>query len=216
MTSRDTGFWLRWVIANAVGELLGLGPVAFAAILLVRLFSEGSGPEALFGLGLFTLLGAFEGAVVGLAQWLVLRRRLPALTRRSWISATVAGAAAAWLLGMLPSTIMSLIGDGGGAIPEPEGAGIHIMAAGTGFVSGAILAAPQWRILRRHIRGAGWWVLANALAWAAAMPLIFLAAGLPLPQDGLLSLLAIAASVIAGAGALAGAIHGTILVRLTR
>nr|AHM02039.1 hypothetical protein Tery_2651 [uncultured miscellaneous Crenarchaeota group] len=214
--SRDTGFWFRWIIANAVGELLGLGPVAFVAILLVRVFSEGGGPEALFGLGLFTLLGAYEGAVVGLAQWLVLRRRLPEVSRRSWIWATVAGAATAWLLGMLPSTIMSFIGGGGGAMPEPEGAGVYVMAAGMGLLLGAILAAPQWRVLRRQVHGAGWWIPANSAAWAAAMPLTFLAAGLPLPQDGLLSLLLLASAVIAAVGALAGAIHGAVLVRLTR
>ena len=85
-----------------------------------------------------------------------------------------------------------------------------------GLLLGAILAAPQWRVLRRQVRGAGWWIPANALAWAAAMPLTFLAAGLPLPQDGLLSLLLLASAVIAAVGALAGAIHGAVLVRLTR
>lgn len=216
MTSRDIGFWFRWVLANAVGELLGLGPVAFVGILLARVFAEGGGPEALFGLGLFTLLGAYEGAVVGLAQWIVLGRRLPAISRRSWVWATVAGAAVSWFLGMLPSTIMSLIGDGGGAMPEPEGAGVYVMAAGMGLLLGAILATPQWRVLRRQVRGAGWWIPANALAWAAAMPLIFLAAALPLPRDGLLPLLAVAAAAIATAGAVVGAIHGAVLVWLTR
>jgi hypothetical protein len=196
--------------------VLGLGPVAFVGILLVRVFSEGGGAEALFGLGLFTLLGAYEGAIVGLAQWIVLRRRLPEISRRSWIWATVAGATAAWLLGMLPSTIMSLIGNDGGTMPEPEGAGVYAMATGMGLLLGTILAAPQWRVLRRHIRGAGWWLAANSAAWAAAMPLIFLAAALPLLQDGLLPLLIFAAAVIATAGALAGAIHGAVLVRLTR
>ena len=109
---------------------MGLGPAAFAGILLARVFLEGGGAEALFGLGLFTLLGAYEGAIVGLAQWLVLRQRLPAIARRSWIWATVAGAMAAWFLGMLPGTVMSLIGNDGGAMPEPEGAGVYAMAAG--------------------------------------------------------------------------------------
>jgi hypothetical protein len=84
------------------------------------------------------------------------------------------------------------------------------------MILGAILAIPQWRVLRRHVRGAGWWLPANALAWAVAMPLIFVAAGLPLPDGGILPLLAVAMAVIAGAGALVGAIHGAVLVRLTR
>jgi len=199
-----------------VGELLGLGPVAFAGILLVRIFSEGGGPEALVGLSLFTLLGAYEGAIVGLAQWIVLRQRLPEIARRRWIWATIAGAATAWLLGMLPNTVMSLIGDGGGAPTDFEGVWLFVMAAGMGLVLGAVLAAWQWRVLRRHVAGAGWWIRANALAWAVAMPLIFVAAGLPLPDDGILPLLTVAMGIIAGAGALVGAIHGAVLVRLTR
>lgn len=200
-----------------MGELLGLGPVAFAGILLARILAEGGGAvEAVGGLVAFTLLGAWEGAAVGLAQWIVLRRRLPEIGRRSWVWATVAGAVAAWLLGMLPNTIMSFIGDGGGTMPEPESAGLFVMAGGMGMVLGAVLAAWQWRVLRRHVTGAGWWVPANALAWAVAMPLIFMAAGLPLPRDGLLALLAAAVTVIGGAGAVVGAIQGAVLVRLPR
>jgi hypothetical protein len=90
------------------------------------------------------------------------------------------------------------------------------MAAGMGLILGAILGVPQWRVLRRHLSGSGWWVPANAVAWAVAMPLIFLAAGMPLPQDALAPLLAVVAAIIAGAGAIAGAIHGIVLVRLLR
>jgi hypothetical protein len=190
--------------------------VAFVAILLVRVLAEGGGAEALIGLILFTLLGAFEGAVVGFAQWLVLCGRLTDLARRSWILATVAGAVAAWFLGMLPSTVMALAGNGGGEGPDFEGAGVFVMAAGVGLVLGAVLATPQWRVLRRHVRGAGWWIPANAIAWAVAMPLIFLAAGMPLPQDALAPLLAVVAAIIAGAGAVAGTIHGVVLVKLLR
>ena len=199
-----------------MGELLGLGLVAFAGILLVRVFSEGGGPEALVGLGLFTLLGAWEGAVVGLAQWIVLRRRLPEIARRSWVWATVAGAAATGFLGMLPGTVMSLTGDGGGTMPEFESTESLATEIALAMILGAILAIPQWWVLRRHVRAAGWWVPANAIAWGVAMPLISLAAGLPLPQDGLLPLLAVAVAIIAGAGALVGAIHGVVLVRLLR
>jgi hypothetical protein len=212
----DIGFWLRWVVANAAGELFGLGPVAFVGILAVRVLAEGGGMEAVVGLVLFTLLGAFEGAVVGLAQWLLLRRRLPNLGRRSWVLATVAGAIAAWFLGMLPGTAMSLAGSAGSEPPDLDGAGVFIMAAGTGLVLGAVLAVPQWRVLRRFVRGAGWWVPANAVAWAAAMPPVFLAAGMPLPQDALAPLLATLAAIVAGAGALVGAIHGAVLTGLLR
>ena len=198
-----------------MGSLLGLAPVAFVAILLVRVFSEGGGAEALIWLGLFTLLGAFEGAVVGLAQWLVLRQRLPGLTRRSWVWATIIGAVATWFLGMLPGTIMSVIGNDGGDLPDLDGTEALVMETALAIMLGAILAIPQWWVLRRHVGMAGWWLPANALAWAVAMPLIILAAGLPLPNS-LFPLLAIAAAMIVGVGAVTGAIHGAVLVRLLR
>lgn len=212
----NAGFWLRWVAANAVGELLGLGPAAAVGILLARVLVETGGiVAALASLLLFTLLGALEGAIVGLAQRMVLHRRLPGVTRRSWVAATAAGAAAAWFLGMLPATAMSLLQDAHAGSPEADGAWGLAMAAGMGLALGMVLATPQWLVLRRFVDRAGWWLPANAVAWAVAMPLVFLASGLPLPQDGLVPLLAAVLAVIAGAGALVGAIHGAVLVRIT-
>ena len=101
-------------------------------------------------------------------------------------------------------------------MPEFEGTEALATEIALAMILGAILAIPQWWVLRRHVGMAGWWLPANALAWAVAMPLIFVAAGLPLPDGGILPLLAIAAAIIAGAGAVAGAIHGAVLVRLLR
>lgn len=218
-TGAPTGmaeFWLRWVVANAVGEVLGLGPVALIALMLARVLAEtGGAAAALMGLLLFTALGAFEGAVVGYAQGRVLRRRLPAVTARRWTAATAIGASAAWFLGMLPATVGALSG-GEAAMAESElgAASMIAMEAATGAVLGAVLAVPQWRVLRRHVDRAGWWLPANAVAWAAAIPLIFLVASADLPAVGLLLLCATIVTVIAGAGALVGAIHGLVLVRL--
>ena len=41
---------------------------------------------------------------------------------------------------------------------------------------GPILGTPQMFVLRRYARPAGRWVLANALAWAVGMPVVFLGA----------------------------------------
>lgn len=214
----DVGFWLRWVAANALGELLGLAPAALAGLILARVLVESGGAAAaLAAMLIFCILGALEGAVVGLAQWLVLRRRLPEVTRRSWVLATLIGAVLAWLLGMLPSTLGSLFaGPSGLADAQLDGGGVHLRAAAMGAVLGAVLAFPQWRVLRRVVARSGWWLAANALAWGVTMPLVFLAAGLPLPQEGLWLLLAALLGTIGLAGALVGAIHGAALVRLTR
>ena len=51
------------------------------------------------------------------------RQRLASLRRRTWVLATAAGAGLAWLLGMVPSTIMALRpGDAGAAPPSEPGA----------------------------------------------------------------------------------------------
>ena len=54
---------------------------------------------------LLVLAGVGEGAVLGWAQSRMLRRELPRLGTGDWVGATAAGAAAAWTIGMLPSTL---------------------------------------------------------------------------------------------------------------
>ena len=64
---------------------------------------------------------------------------------------------------------------------EPPQAVVLLLAAGMGLVAGLILSAAQWRVLRRHVTRAWQWLPANAIAWAAGMPLIF--AGVDVAQN---------------------------------
>jgi len=208
-------FWGQWVAANLVGELAGLGIVGAVGSTLVRIYGEPvTAGAVLVYAALAVALGAVEGAIVGYAQAGVLRRRLPGL--RSWVAATTLGAAIAWALGMLPSTLISLYRPPGPApapAPDiPDGLQL-LLAMPLGVVAGAILAFPQWRILRRHLAHAGWWIAANALAWALAMPLVFVAAGVRPETSAAVSAVIVVAS-LAAAGAVAGAVHGAYLVRL--
>lgn len=100
--------------------------------------------------------------------------------------------------------------------PPPEMSDLltYTLAAGMSFVLGAILGAPQWWVLLRHLPRAGWWIPANMVAWAVGMPAIFLGMSLA-PEAGVtvgfvLTLL----GTLAVAGALVGAIHGVVLVWL--
>ena len=157
-------------------------------------------------------LGALEGAIVGAAQAIVLRRRLPQL--RTWVAATMAGAVVAWTLGMLPGTLMSLVGSDPSATPSEMSDTLQvILAIPLGLLAGAILGFPQWLILKRYISLAGWWVVANALAWACGMPLVFVVASAG-STEGVLSAVVTATIGLATAGALVGGIHGAFLVRL--
>lgn len=208
--------WIRWVLANGVGELVGLGAVFVVGFFLFVGHGEPRGAAALAGLAVLVVgLATFEGFVVGLAQWLVLRRPVPALTARSWIVATVVGAVVAWLLGMIPSTLGPAMHGPSAAPPvEPPPLLVFTMAAAMGAVLGVVLAGAQWVVLRRHFEGARIWLLANALAWCAAMPFIFWLVGATIGERQSVDALALLVLGIGFAGAIAGAIHGLFLVRL--
>jgi len=69
----DWNVWFQWILANAVGETVGLGGtlVIGGLLLLKAQATMGVVPAAV----LAVLAGTFiEGTVVGTAQWLVLHR----------------------------------------------------------------------------------------------------------------------------------------------
>lgn len=203
--------WLQWVVANAFAEFLGLGAVATAGYLAVRSVGEPASPLAAVAMAaMFVGLGAFEGLVLGLAQQWVLRRALPGLS--GWVRATVAGALVAWLLGMLPSTIMSLSPGEPGPPPALDDRVQLLAAAGLGLVAGPALAFFQWRRLRIAVPAKAWWWLpANGLAWALGMPIVFLAADIAGQQSGVAPIVAIVGSSLLACGAVVGAVHGAFL-----
>jgi AMP-binding enzyme/AMP-binding enzyme C-terminal domain len=110
----DWRFWLRWIVANTIGEVLGLGLAAAVAIGMILAIGEPKSlAVAVMMAGVLIVAGACEGVVVGLAQWRVLRHRLPRVPRRDWVRATAMGALVAWALGMAPSTLAVLNQDAG-------------------------------------------------------------------------------------------------------
>ena len=214
----DWKLWRQWVLANAVGEVLGLGLAGAVAMAMVVTIGE---PEtalvALMMAAVMVAAGTLEGVIVGFAQWLVLRRRLDRLSRREWVAATAIGALVAWTLGMAPSTLMAL-NQSAESPPPPEmsDALTYTLAAGMGTVLGMILGAPQWRVLRRYVAGASLWVWANAAAWAVGMPVVFIGAGASPVGASAVSIALTVVATIAVAGAVVGAIHGGALLWLLR
>ncbi|MGF1504524.1 MAG: hypothetical protein GYB64_01880 [Chloroflexi bacterium] len=216
---RGDGVWARWVAANALGEMIGLGAATLLGVALTAGVTAAFGAQAPAAMmAVFVIGGTFEGAVIGVAQWTVLRQPLPELRLRQWLVATMIGAFIAWVLGSLPSTLMAMApaaaaGSPAGANPLVE----LLLAAGLGLVAGPILGVGQAVVLRQHIPGSmGRWVLANGLAWAAGMPLIFLMAG-SVPAAGIT--VGFAAFVLVGigvVGAVVGAVHGLFLAGLLR
>lgn len=213
---RLPALWVRWVLANALGEMIGLGLIAAVAGGLIWRFGE---PRATITVLLFAalmiVLGAGEGMVLGWAQWLAVHPFLHALQRREWMKATIWGAVIAWGLGMIPSTFFSLQETTSNAPPMTmDDTTKYLMAAMMGLALGVVLGIPQWMVLRRYVKQAGRWIGANAIAWAFGMPIIFWGAGaVPAQAGGGLMMLMIAMTLLV-AGAVVGVVHGYVLVHL--
>jgi hypothetical protein len=204
-------------MANAIGELIGLG---CAAALGAAVISNIGDTESTVGSIVVAVVmitgGIFEGVVVGFSQWRVLRHHLPRLTGRLWIAATAAGAFVAWVIGMIPSTVMSIQSNAASSSPPPEisDAVIYLLAATMGLVLGPILAVMQWMVLRRHVGRAGVWIVANSVAWALAMPVMFIGIGAIGDHGVSPSTIVFALGTITLAGAIVGAVHGLALLQL--
>ncbi|HEX4953628.1 MAG TPA: hypothetical protein VF017_09585 [Thermoanaerobaculia bacterium] len=211
-------FWLRWVAANSIGEALGLGAVALAGYLVVHHLTEPATlPGRLAWASLFVAFGAFEGAVVGWFQASVLASALPELSRWAWTRRTIFGAVAAWALGMAPSAVIGLL-EVPGATAGPPAPGMPLplemlLACALGLVAGPLLAAFQAPLLSAATGGKAWWLKANALAWAAGMPLIFLVADRVPTGAGVATIAGLVFATLLVTGALVGAVHGAFLVQ---
>lgn len=214
--------YARWIVANGLGEMLGLGTTFVLGGALAPALARVSGTAETIGTAVAAVaLGVIlEGVVVGWLQGRVLRDWIGVSTA-GWTRATAAGAGLAWTLGMVPSTVMALIGpDAAGAAPTPPpepGPWLTLLlAAGLGLVTGPILGALQGRVLRQARPGVRGWPWANALAWAVGMPIIF--AGMDrVPWTGpAVWRIASLYAVCLVAGLAVGAVHGARLSRILR
>jgi hypothetical protein len=133
LTSTPRRMWL-WAVAILVSFPIG----GYIADLVVN--GVDSVGAALAG-------GLIVGAVIGAAEWFVLRRRVSWL----WIPATIAGMA----VGLVAGAALVDYGIGRGDLV--------LMGAVTGLAVGTMQAL----VLARHkIPGALWWAVANPPAWA--------------------------------------------------
>jgi hypothetical protein len=143
-------FWAGWGLAFLGFPLGGLAATALVSGITTPL-------EGVIG-------GAATGAVIGLAQWLVLRRRL-ALTPW-WIAATAAGMGAGLGLGI------ALLGT------DTAGSTLPLR----GLVTGAGIGLAQFALLRGSTARAFVWPLVVACGWSIGW-LVTRAAGIDLAAD---------------------------------
>ncbi len=100
--------------------------------------------------------GSVEGALLGAAQIVGMGARRP--EARAWIGSTAVGAAIAWSIGMLPSTV---------GLEFAAPLGVLMIAVGA-LVLLASLPVVQWLTIR-HRQHALRWIFVNMGAWAIAV-----------------------------------------------
>jgi hypothetical protein len=213
MCANTNILWVRWIAANALSELLGLG-ATFATIgLLISKIDTSHIAGILLSFGIAVASGAIEATLVGLAQRWAMHPWFPQISRLAWWRATLIGALAGYALGYLPATLMSM-GQTATQTPpaEPSQWLTLLLAAGLGAVAGAVLSFVQWLVLRGQVRRAGLWIPANMLAWAVGMPVIFWGMDLAFKQSAPWQSVLVVGGAILLAGALVGAIHGRFLI----
>jgi hypothetical protein len=217
----DRTFVRQWVVANGVAEMLGLGSTFVLGLALAPTLADDTSVGGILLLALVAVLAGMmlEGVVVGAAQGRVLHSRRPSLGVGSWVTASGLGAAAAWFVGMVPSTTMALASTARSPGPRPAEPGPLLqlaLAMALGAAAGPILGVFQWRVLKRHVARSRTWLWANLVAWAVGMPVIF--AGMDMvPWEGSPGVRTLSIYLVClVAGMVVGAVHGPILMRLTR
>jgi hypothetical protein len=210
--------WLRWVMANGLGEMFGLGlTLILGAWVISSLGDQGSITVILLSFLVAVASGAIEATVVGLAQWWAMHPWFSMIRRWTWWLATLVGALTAYVLGYLPSTLMSL-GEASAqsttAAAEPAQWLVLLLAAGLGAIGGAVLSFAQWLALRKNILRASLWIPANMLACMAGMPLIFLGIDGAQKSGSLPVMILYLAGTLLLTGMLVGAIEGAFLVKI--
>ncbi len=99
-------------------------------------------------------------------------------------------------------------------VAEPPQWVVLLLAAGMGFVGGAVLSFAQWLVMRGKVRQAGIWIPANMLAWTFGMPVIFWGIDMAFKMSAIWQSVLLMAGTLFVAGAIVGGIHGLFLVRL--
>ncbi len=145
--------WFSWVAASTAAILLGAG-LLYALIFIAQTVNPGLNEDRFAGWIMFPLVAT----LLGLAQWLVLRQRIPRFGW--WVLATGAGmpAGVALASGVVQAinhfTGLSWLGYSS----QPR---FLFLVGLVGFV----LGLAQIPILWRHIRSLALWLLASMVGW---------------------------------------------------
>jgi hypothetical protein len=194
------------MITCGTAELIGIGVGAAWWIAMDQIAPD---PVTLGGkatmLGLKSLSGLVEGIVLGSLQAMVLRRLYPKLSARAWVILTSLLAIFGWAVG----SAIPIFGTFGAQDQiEPPLLLIVAFASIFGLLIGGLFGGVQALALRQSAHCSYWWVIGNALGWAIALPVIYLAASLPDQATAMWHIVAAGLGSGIVAGVLLGAVTG--------
>jgi Ca2+-transporting ATPase len=172
-------------VASFLGETLGFLAPVLAFVIGV---DDGDGTTRFLAL---VTAGAVEGAVLGAAQGVVLRRVLPGFQQVAWTVRTALAAALAWAVGLLPSALA-------GSRQAWPTIAVLALAVPAGLVLLTSIGIAQWTVLRRSVPAAARWIGWTALAWLAGLT-VFMVVATPLWQPDQPTWLTAAIGALAGA-----------------
>jgi hypothetical protein len=181
----EAGLWGSWTIATAAAMLLGFLPM----VVLIDYVDSWI---------MRILVPLWAGFLVGLFQWLALRKYLTHTT--DWVLNDGAGWALGFAVGLV--VIETLSGS--------------ILGTVIGYLLfGVIIAVAQWPALHREIPNVIPWVAASVIGWALGAFLSFVLVNLLLSESS--ANLALASAITAlVTGLVAGGITGLALVYIAR
>jgi hypothetical protein len=152
--------WLRWTLMTSAGWFVGF----FGGFVLAGAFEPIVGTGPMQSLAAYAWLGGCLGAGVGLMQWLILRKSIAGIG--AWILASAIGMGLAGGAGYGVAVLIFGYSEGLEDLGSAAAVAGWMLAAGFGGIVTGLL---QQRVLSRHLRNAGWWVPASAVAWALSI-----------------------------------------------
>lgn len=160
----SSGWWDRhlfwsWVGANAAAFLIIVAGGTLLLGLTSDVTSRGASTHLVLTVVVVALVAsAIYGLVLGRLQWRVLRRRLPALPRRTWLVATAVPAFLAFALVIAPDALDKVVT---GSNPF----GVFKESLVQVVVLGPLIGVAQATALRGLTSRWQWWFVGNVTSW---------------------------------------------------
>jgi hypothetical protein len=136
--------WFLWILGAFLALIIGLALLIFGVGEALN-----DAVPAVFG----AVIGAIFGSGLGVAQWLVIRKKVDGMGL--WIPITIG----VWII-FWSMNFAGLFGEGQGVI------GKLIEGIGHGALLGALTGAGQWFVLRSKIQNGHAWIPISVLSWA--------------------------------------------------